>query len=65
MMGIWGIGLHEKDTREVPPGQWPGLNLLGKVLVSVRQANNIRGSGERRSKLLNIDDKAVCAPNAE
>jgi ribA/ribD-fused uncharacterized protein len=35
---IWGVGLHETDAREVPPSQWPGLNLLGKVLVRVRQA---------------------------
>lgn len=35
---IWGIGLNEKDAQEVPPSQWPGLNLLGKVLVRVRQA---------------------------
>jgi ribA/ribD-fused uncharacterized protein len=35
---IWGIGLHEIDAQEVPPSQWPGLNLLGKVLVRVRQA---------------------------
>lgn len=35
---IWGIGLHEIDAREVPPSEWPGLNLLGKVLVRVRQA---------------------------
>lgn len=33
---IWGIGLSEKKAKETEPDQWPGLNLLGKVLVKVR-----------------------------
>ena len=33
---IWGIGLNEKDARQVPESQWKGLNLLGKILTQVR-----------------------------
>ena len=33
---IWGIGLDEKNARLTPPEQWPGENLLGKILTEVR-----------------------------
>mmetsp|Transcript_5102 Transcript_5102/g.7451 ORF Transcript_5102/g.7451 Transcript_5102/m.7451 type:complete len:229 (-) Transcript_5102:201-887(-) len=33
---IWGIGLHENDARLIPESQWPGSNLLGKILTRVR-----------------------------
>lgn len=29
---VWGIGLSEYDAKKTPPENWPGLNLLGKVL---------------------------------
>ena len=29
---IWSCGLTEYDAKRTPPEQWPGLNLLGKVL---------------------------------
>ncbi len=34
---IWGIGLSEKKAKEIDPDEWPGQNLLGKVLVEVRE----------------------------
>lgn len=34
---IWGCGLAEGDSRiDGSPESWPGLNLLGKVLMEVR-----------------------------
>ncbi len=34
---IWGIGLAADDPRAQHPSQWPGLNLLGFVLMQVRR----------------------------
>ena len=33
---IWGIGLSEKNAKTILPSAWPGLNLLGKILTSLR-----------------------------
>jgi len=33
---VWGIGLNEAAALKVPPDQWPGTNLLGKVLMVLR-----------------------------
>ncbi|MBB4861207.1 ribA/ribD-fused uncharacterized protein [Pseudomonas nitritireducens] len=34
---IWGIGLSEDDPRSLDKSQWRGKNLLGQVLMNVRQ----------------------------
>lgn len=34
---IWGIGLTENDPNANNPYKWKGLNLLGEVLMKVRQ----------------------------
>lgn len=34
---IWGIGLDEANARITPPEQWPGQNLLGKIVTQVRE----------------------------
>lgn len=34
---IWGIGLGEDDLRVLDPTKWRGKNLLGQVLMSVRE----------------------------
>ena len=34
---IWGIGLEKKDPRATNPRLWRGDNLLGQVLMQVRQ----------------------------
>lgn len=34
---IWGCGLWEQDAKKTPPEQWPGTNLLGKVLNHLKQ----------------------------
>ncbi len=34
---IWGIGLSEEEARKTDPGFWPGQNLLGRVLMQVRE----------------------------
>ena len=33
----WGIGLSAEDDRVLDESQWQGENLLGKVLMQVRQ----------------------------
>lgn len=33
---IWGVGLHEDDDRILDEANWEGQNLLGKVLMEVR-----------------------------
>lgn len=33
---IWGIGLDESHPNATIPSKWKGLNLLGKVLMEVR-----------------------------
>ncbi len=35
---VWGIGLDAATARETPPDDWPGQNLLGRVLTEVREA---------------------------
>lgn len=39
----WGIGLPEDDPRAQEPSQWQGLNLLGKILMRVRNEIAIAG----------------------
>lgn len=34
---VWGIGLSANDPRAQDPSQWQGENLLGQVLMAVRQ----------------------------
>jgi len=36
---IWGIGLNAADAVIIPQDQWPGQNLLGKALMTVRDEN--------------------------
>ena len=33
----WGVGLSEREARQVGPAKWPGKNLLGQILVRVRE----------------------------
>ena len=34
---IWGIGMRKADAEKISPENWKGLNLLGKVLMKVRE----------------------------
>ncbi len=34
---IWGIGLDAKTAEIMPPDEWPGKNLLGKILMELRE----------------------------
>lgn len=34
---IWGIGIHYADDDCLDPSNWKGLNLLGEVLMEVRE----------------------------
>ncbi|WP_316012930.1 NADAR family protein [Roseobacter sp. HKCCA0434] len=33
---IWGIGLDATNASQTPSDQWPGKNLLGRILMGVR-----------------------------
>ena len=37
---IWGIGLDERTAHETPQSEWPGENLLGKIITEIR--NNFK-----------------------
>jgi ribA/ribD-fused uncharacterized protein len=45
---VWGIGLSKDDPRATNPGQWPGQNLLGKILCRARDI--LREQFEARPK---------------
>ena len=34
---IWGIGLGAQQARQCDPSSWPGKNLLGRVLMQLRE----------------------------
>lgn len=34
---IWGIGLDARNAKYTPENRWPGQNLLGKILMNVRE----------------------------
>jgi ribA/ribD-fused uncharacterized protein len=34
---VWGAGVSADDPRLQHPSQWPGVNLLGRILVRVRE----------------------------
>lgn len=33
---IWGLGVDEETAKKISESEWPGQNLLGKVLMKVR-----------------------------
>lgn len=33
---VWGIGLDAEHARRTPPAEWPGKNLLGRILTGAR-----------------------------
>ena len=39
---IWGIGLDAENARKTPPNQWPGQNLLGKIITEVREELRVK-----------------------
>jgi len=41
--GIWGIKMGVNDPNIENPSMWRGLNLLGKVLMEVREKLNTKG----------------------
>ena len=40
---IWGIGLAENHSDARNPSEWPGLNLLGFALMTVRDELRTEG----------------------
>ena len=49
MDAIWGIGLGVREALERDPSSWPGLNLLGKALMVVRDEMLPRSSASSES----------------
>jgi len=33
---VWGNGLSEQDSKKIPEDKWPGMNLLGKLLDTIK-----------------------------
>lgn len=50
---IWGIGLDADAARKLSPDEWPGLNLLGRILTEVRET----------LAQMHPDEAAACAPH--
>lgn len=40
---IWGIGMDRVDAAKTDPEDWPGQNLMGKILAELRE--EFRGNG--------------------
>jgi ribA/ribD-fused uncharacterized protein len=51
---IWGIGLAKDDPRATDPGQWPGQNLLGKILGRAREALREDFEAKPKQKVLKL-----------
>ena len=43
---VWGIGLTAAAAEKTDPSEWPGENLLGKVLMELR--DEFRGEVRER-----------------
>jgi len=56
---IWGIGLHERDAVQCPANQWPGLNLLGKALMRVRDTLRAINDEEEESAVAEEESGVV------
>ncbi len=41
---VWGIGLEAAAAAETPPSEWPGRNLLGRILMELR--SEFRSNGD-------------------
>ena len=56
---IWGIGLDEANARRTPPDQWPGQNLLGKIITQVREELRGEYADEAATVETNETEKTV------
>lgn len=46
---IWGVGLSADEAKATPPEEWPGLNLLGKILTKVRNELRLKHPAEAKA----------------
>ena len=51
---LWGIGLSKDDPRSTNPGQWPGQNLLGKILGRARDMLREQFEARPKQKILKL-----------
>lgn len=61
---IWGNGLDEATSKRTPEDQWPGLNLLGKVLDYLKIEFNKKLVQDHQSDIDQSNNK-VLHPNTE
>lgn len=54
---VWGIGIDAETAENTPQSKWPGKNLLGQVLMKVREKLK-SGAGDEKSV---SDDKKLLA----
>ena len=55
---IYGIGLSEEKARMVPENQWPGKNLLGRLMTKLKK-EMILGEAHKHFELQDILDLGV------
>lgn len=46
---IWGVGLSADEAKAMHPEEWPGLNLLGKILTTVRDELRLKYPAEAKA----------------
>ncbi len=57
----WGIGLNVQQTLECLPDYWPGENVMGKILMDLRQSlqQEVDGKHKAESPLTGDHSKLV------
>lgn len=51
---LWGIGMSKDDPRATNPGQWPGQNLLGKILCRARDVLKEQFEARPKQRILKM-----------
>ena len=47
---FWGSGLPKKATANTDPEKWPGENMLGKMLMKMRDSENLKEQSQNHQE---------------